>query len=36
VALSIYGVNRIRSTRKARRAAYEPVDNNYYAREAAW
>jgi hypothetical protein len=36
VALSIYGVNRIRCTRKARRAAYEPVDNNYYAREAAW
>ena len=36
VVLSIYGVNRIRETRKARRVADTPVDKSYYAREAAW
>lgn len=36
VVLSIYGVNRFRATRKARRTANAPIDKSYYAREAAW
>ena len=37
ISLSVYGVNRIRATRKARRAiTYAPVDNGSYLREAAW
>ncbi len=37
VALSIYGVNRILATRKARKiATYAPVDNGSYVREAVW
>ena len=37
ISLSVYGVNRIRANRKARRAIiYAPVDNGSYVREAAW
>lgn len=37
VALSIYGVNRIRATRRARKLVVNaPGDKSYYAREAVW